>query len=298
MVKISVVMAAYNSAPTLPRAIDGLLAQTFDDFEIVIVDDGSTDATPTIVNGYAQREPRVRVISQANTGLTRALIRGCANARADVIARHDADDRSLPERLEKEYAALTASDDIVLASCGTRFIGPKDEELYIVRANGDEIRRSLLTDPPHKLHGITSHGSAMFRRDAYIRVGGYREQFRVAQDVDLWIRLAQLGRIAIVDDILYEASIGPANISTKNRPAQLASAGIAVRWRDDPRDEVLEGARNITRTKEVDEAAGYYFIASCLRRNNDPRWRAYAWEAVRRDPFHLRAWIRLLSPFK
>ena len=106
-----------------------------------------------------------------------------------------------------------------------------------------------------------------------------------------------MGRIAIVDEVLYEAGVAPQTISTRNRPAQVAAARAAVAWRDDPREENLRQAVSSGGVRDANEAGGYYFIAACLHRRKDPRWRRYAWEAVRRNPFHLRAWVRLLLPF-
>jgi glycosyltransferase involved in cell wall biosynthesis len=298
MATISIVMSVRDGAATLPSTLDSILAQTERDFELIVIDDGSTDATPRILSDYAARDARMRVITQENTGLTRALIRGCEAATSALIARHDCGDRSHPERLRKQRELLEANANVVLASCSTRYLAPGDEELYVVRADGAEVRRSLLHDGVDDIRGLSHHGSAMFRRDAYVRAGGYRAQFRVAQDLDLWVRLAQLGEIAFVPEVLYEARIEVGAISGERRAEQVASTRIALRLRDGGDAQLLEEAARIavqkTKSRRSGEALTLYFIASCLRRARNPRWRVYARQTLRRNPLLLRAWVLLL----
>lgn len=285
MVKLSVVMSVFNGASRLAPTLDSILGQSEPDFELIVVDDGSTDATPAIL--AAVSDPRLRVITQSNTGLTRALIRGCGEARADVIARHDAGDRSHPDRFRRQLDLLDADAGLVLVSCGTSYHAPRGERLYVVRADGGDVRRSLLADSVDAIRGLTHHGSAMFRRNAYLAAGGYRPQFHFAQDLDLWVRLARLGGIGFVDDVLYEARVDVDAISSTHRPEQVELARIALAIRDDPSraTELLAQAALIgpTRRRKTrrDLAKAFYFIASCLRREGDRRWRHYAGEAVR-----------------
>ena len=162
MTKISIVMPVYNAAPTLGDTIESILRQTEPGFELVIVDDASDDDTAQILARYAAGDARVRVLRNAeNAGVTRSLIAGCAAARGQYIARHDAGDLSLPARLEKQAALLDASSEVAFVACWTEFVGPELEHLY-------EHRGTL--DPTH-------HGSVMFRSDAYEKAGGYRAQF-------------------------------------------------------------------------------------------------------------------------
>jgi glycosyltransferase involved in cell wall biosynthesis len=291
-------MSVYNGAARLPATLESIRRQTMDDYELIAVDDGSTDATPSILASAALDDPRIRVVTQPNRGLTLALIRGCAEARAPVIARHDCGDLSAPERFEKQLALLR--DDVGLVSCFTRFVGPGGEHLFDAKAaGGEEIRESLLRDDVRSIRGLSHHGTAMFGRDDYLHAGGYREAFRFAQDLDLWIRIARHRRIAIVPEILYEASFDSGTISALRRDDQVALAKIAIAVRDGgDAAELLERARAIGAASHKptrrQEAQVLYFIASCLRRNADRRYRRYAREALRRDPLLLRAWLLFL----
>src|SRR5258706_542650 len=146
MTAISVVMGVYNGASTLESTLDSILGQTERDFEFIVVDDGSTDATPAILEAYAARDSHIRVIRQENAGLTRALMAGCAAARGVYIARHDAGDLSHPRRFEIQKRALDADAGIVFASCATQFAGPELEPLYVARPSGAAIEPASILD--------------------------------------------------------------------------------------------------------------------------------------------------------
>lgn len=296
MVTVSIVMPVYNGAGRLPSTMESILGQTMTDFELIVVDDGSTDATPVLLEQYSRRDARVRVIRQKNAGITRALIRGCDAAQAELIARHDCGDRSRPERLARERT-LFDDPEVVLAGCATAHFAPGGEALYTTTAQGADIRASLLREPVASIHGLPHHGSAMFRREAYEAAGGYRADFYFAQDLDLWIRLAQHGKVAITPETLYEAEIDIKAISSRNRPEQVASARVAISLRDGgdaarllPRVASIRPTERPARSRRS-EAMAYYFIASCLRRNGDPAWRGYLRQSLRCNPLQVRGWL-------
>jgi hypothetical protein len=273
MVRLSVVMSVYNGATSLEATLRTILAQA------------------------AAQDVRVHVISQENAGLTRALIRGCDAARAPFIARHDAGDRSHPERFARQLALIEQGH--VLVACATRYVDPEGNLLYHAAGDGETIRQSLLHDPMSRIQGMPHHAAAMFRRDAYVAAGGYRPQFRVAQDLDLWIRLAALGTIAISPDVCFESTIDPSGISSVARDRQILAGGIAVALRDGGNEhELLAHAARLVRPRRTSRrraADGHYFLARCLLAQGNPAWRARTWQALRRWPFHARAWWTLLS---
>jgi glycosyltransferase involved in cell wall biosynthesis len=300
---VSVVMSIYNAGDALARTVASVLAQEDCDLEFIIVNDGSTDSGGQVLDEFASADSRVRVIHQANTGLTRALIRGCLLARGEFIARQDADDISLPGRLARQVKFLRASPGHVAVSCQAEFIGPQGEFLF--RTTTDEVTlnrhlsetSSALTGPPH-------HGSAMLRAAVYRDVGGYRDAFYFAQDLDLWARLAERGQFGILDEALYVARLAPASISgsfTREQGTLAALITRAAAARRAGLDEApyLEAAKGIQRKPGNDIerrlAQGNYFIASCLRASAPEAAYAYYKQALRHDPRHWRAWVRCLQ---
>ncbi|HSY49335.1 MAG TPA: glycosyltransferase family A protein [Thermoanaerobaculia bacterium] len=305
---LSVVMAVYNGAGTLTATLDSILAQTHGDFECVVVDDGSTDDTPRILAAHASRHPRLRVITQLNAGLTRALIAGCTAAGGTYIARHDAGDLSDPRRFELQSRALDEDAELVFVSCWTEYVGPELEPLYAAHGTGVAGKPIRMIDLSRE-HGVTDgpthHGSVMFRRDAYLQAGGYRPQFYYGQDWDLWYRLGEEGTFQIVPEVLYTARVTPGAISSASRATQqkiarLSRMALLARSRGESEDSILEEAARIEPVRGKANRAradGLYFIGEALRRNGDPRARRYLGQAIVTWPPSAKAWIRYLQSF-
>ena len=226
--QVSVVMSVYNGADFLADSVRSILSQEGVDFELIVVNDGSSDSSAPLLDRFAEADSRVRVIHQDNRGVTRALVRGCALARGTYIARQDCGDLSLPGRLLNELRAMESEAGTALVSCATRFVGPQGEPLYDVAVSEADAMAGLLTLELQNLRGPAHHGSTLFRRDLYERVGGYREQFYFAQDLDLWIRLAEIGAHKALPDLLYQATFSPRSISSLQRRRQIASARIIL----------------------------------------------------------------------
>ncbi len=194
---VTVLMAVHNGERHLRESIESVFAQTFADFELLVVDDGSTDATPEILSRYA--DPRLRVVrNELNLGLTRSLNRGLAESRGRYVARQDADDVSAPERLARQAAFLDANLDVsLLASSHVR-----------IREDGSVIAvRSVPTDPTGIRWRLLflnafAHSSVMLQRADVQALGGFSEQFAFAQDYDLWSRFAFTGAVAVLPDPL------------------------------------------------------------------------------------------------
>lgn len=303
MVSVSVVLPVYNGARLLPATVESILGQTLSDLELIAVDDGSTDDSAAVLDAYAARDPRVRVVRQReNGGITRALIAGCDAAAAPLIARQDCGDVSRPSRLEHSLAVMRDA-QCVLAACEAEYLGPEGERMYVTNHAALDVRAALLRAQLDGLIGLPHHGTAVFRADAYREAGGYRPQFYFAQDVDLWIRLARLGEIRIVPEALYEARTDVAAISSRHRDAQVESATISLQLRDATSDAererllaraaAIRPRRNAKRRRR-DEAGALYFIASCLRQQSNRKWRRYALRSLERNPLQLRAWAILL----
>lgn len=199
---ISCVMPAYNAQRYLRSAIESILQQTWGDFELIVVDDGSTDQTLPILREYEKKDARVRPISRPNTGHTGAINDGIAAARGEFIARMDSDDLALPERFFKQLEFLRQHPEVVLVGASVELIDPYDIPIgeSIVPTTHSEIDAKLMEGSG----GTIPHPVAMFRRSAYDRVGPYRSKFNGSEDLDLWLRMAEIGRVANLPEILLK----------------------------------------------------------------------------------------------
>lgn len=310
---VSVVMACFNSEKTVQAAIQSLQRQTFKNWELVVIDDGSTDFTSEILSGVAKQDARIRVLSQNNIGLTCSLIRGCAEARSALIARQDADDLSMPRRLELQLQLLNSRPDVGFVSCFADYIGPENEYLSTVTrpADAEEATRKLLDEQM----GPPAHGTVMFRKSVYEQVGGYRPQFYYAQDSDLWLRMAQISLIGYVPQSCYQfrwhvESITGSGNRLQSEFGRLGQACLKARraglsevpWLEEAealRDSAVESRqRNFQKVLPLaiksSQLVMTYFIASQLAKNNDPRARLYLRDVLRKQPWHWKAWIRLI----
>jgi glycosyltransferase involved in cell wall biosynthesis len=219
---VSVILPVYNGEQYLAAAIDSILSQTYKDFELIIINDGSTDKSQALINQY--KDPRIIAVNQKNHGLVASLNRGIGMARGQYIARMDADDISLPERLAREVQSMDQNPHLVLL--GTNAIeidqqGKKSGELTYP-SNDSVLRLSLFSYTPF------AHGSVMFKTASVNKVGGYDPATWPAEDSDLWARLAREGGLANIDQALYKFRINPEGISLTNRESQIAKT-LAVR---------------------------------------------------------------------
>lgn len=221
---ITVAMSVMNGARFLHDAMASVLAQTTRDFELVVVDDGSTDATPAILAAHAAADARVRVLTQPNRGLVASLNRILAEARAPLFARMDGDDVALPERLAVQAAWL--ADHPVVVALGTGFV-PIDESGH----RGHPVRNvvtpaEVLADLPNG--PPLCHPSVVMRTDALRAVGGYRAAYRHCEDYDLWLRLSERGALANLPEPLLLYRHNPNQVSQRHVLEQ--KYGAAVAW--------------------------------------------------------------------
>jgi hypothetical protein len=190
-------MPVYEAAPYVGDAVRSVLAQTFTDFELLVIDDGSSDASAEVVESFT--DPRIHFVrNERNLGLTPTLNRGLSLARGEFVARQDADDLSEPERLARQVAFLDAHRDTALVGTWYRKIDA-DGRITAERrlpVRDAELRWAMLSYCP------IVHSAATFRRDVVLALGGYDERFVYAQDFDLWSRVAAHHRVANVPEIL------------------------------------------------------------------------------------------------
>lgn len=219
--KISVLMAVYNGSRYIAEAIDSVLNQTFTDFEFLIIEDGSTDNTLQILQDYANRDSRIKLIqNEQNIGLTKSLNKGLSLAQGKYIARQDADDVSLPHRFEQQVAVFEQNPAAVLVSCS----------LELIDATGKTVGKQLRQNC--QLHHIAwyllfynylaGHSQVMFAKQPALELGGYCEQRRYSQDYELWCRLIQVGEVVILPDILLQHRMHDQRVSMTKQSEQQA----------------------------------------------------------------------------
>ena len=204
--KVSVVCAWYNRADYIRDTVDSLLNQDFDDYEIVLVNDGSPDPrVREILDSYDA--PRLRVIHQENTGFVGAIRKALGNSTGEYIAVMGAGDASLPARLRVQAEFLDTHPEHIGLGCGLRE-AEVDRDWKIVKVR--DLRLKARPEITHeqvlgRIHSPFTHGEVMYRRSAYEAVGGYRPFFRFTQDLDLWCRMSRYGgKYAVIPDVLYE----------------------------------------------------------------------------------------------
>jgi len=194
--EVSVVTAFYNRSEAVQSSVQSLLSQTHPSFEVVAVDDGSTDGTAKALQAIG--DPRLHVIVQQNTGFTAAITHAIRASRGKFIAIHGAGDISLSRRLERQSELLRIRPDVGVVGCHV-----DNDDLFgqdpriLASPEGLPFFDTLLT------RNLFTHGEVMFRRDLYELVGGYRECFTFAQDRDLWLRISRHADYAIVPEVLY-----------------------------------------------------------------------------------------------
>lgn len=223
--QVSVLISVYNKRPYLAETMESILAQSFTDFEIVIVDDGSRDGSWELARKLADRDSRIRVHRhERNRGLAAAHNTGLSLARGEYLARWDADDLADPERLAKQVSYLDKHLDVDVLGTGTILIedGKIKPDIFTPPLCHSLIVWNLLFD-----RGIT-HGTSMVRRAALAGSGGYRGDYPHVEDLDLWLRMAGLVRFANLPDLLYSYRILPQSFVRSHR-LQQAEETVAIR---------------------------------------------------------------------
>lgn len=221
---VSVVMSVYNSSQYLRSALDSILKQSFRNFEIVVVDDGSTDSSPEIIYEYLRNTPQLKIHSQLHAGLVSAANKGCELAKGKYIARLDSDDVAFPERLRLQYEYLESHPEVVLLGGGTECIDHIGNRLFAMRWPGQSqgLANYLLVDC------AVAHTTVMFRRLEFLRLGGYRSAYRDSEDYDLFLRMEDAGVVENLPVLLCQYRLHPDQVSSMNYVQQVLSA-IAAR---------------------------------------------------------------------
>ncbi len=215
--RISVLVPIWNNAETLGHAIESILGQTLDDLEVLALDDGSTDSSRAVV--AAHDDGRVRGVALPHRGIAATLNAGLDEARAPFVAIQDADDWSLPERLERQLSVLEADPGVGVVGCRMRELDERG------RPRNSRIRFAVgdVTGTLMRFNMIPGT-AATIRRDVAVSVGGFDPGFRSAQDYDLWLRIADHHRVVCLPDELAVRSHGRTNVGAKRARAQVGES--------------------------------------------------------------------------
>lgn len=208
-------MSVYNGARDLREAIESILNQSFADFEFIIINDASNDNSPEIINEYAAKDNRIRVINnEFNLGLTKNLNRAIKESKGEYLARFDCDDISYPERFKMQAEFLDKNPNCALVGAWADIVDDNGKIMRTVKYPTDskDLKKVLISYNPF------FHSLAMFRKSAIDAVGPYDESWRFAQDYELWLRIAEKYNIANIPQVLlgYRETTGSITAS-KNR---------------------------------------------------------------------------------
>lgn len=266
---ISVVMPVYNVVKFLREAVESILNQTYRDFEFIIVEGGSTDGTVEIIRSY--NDPRVHIevlpvpgAASVHQWFVRSLNRGIEVASRPLIARMDADDVSLPQRFERQLEVFGEHPDLVLLGTGMDYV--TESHAVSRRRHSGAIYWSSRCGTELRVPSIP-HGSAMFRRAAAHAVEGYREQFIKAEDQDMWYRLAEQGKAAVLDERLFLYRINRMSILATDRSRGELYALLAA---DCAKERIVRGSDPLMRGEmlpAVPQADANYMQWHALQRN-------------------------------
>lgn len=210
---ITVLMPAYNAGAYIGEAIESVLAQSFRDFEFLIIDDGSQDDSLRIIQGF--QDPRIRVVSRPNKGLIASLNEGLALARAPLIARHDADDVCLPDRLARQYDFLQKNPQYLLVGSDAEYIDKDGNYVSLLKAPAGHSFEEIWQGRLEKCPFI--HPTVLFRKQAILEAGGYPKNALHFEDWLLWLRVMEHGPGCNLPEVLLRVRLNPESATLDER---------------------------------------------------------------------------------
>jgi len=221
---VSVAMSVYNAEPYLAKAIASILNQTFRDFEFIIIDDGSTDRSLKTLQKYAAQDQRIRLTSRENRGIPQTRNEILAQAQGEFIAVMDADDIALPDRFERQVEFLNQHPNVICVGGAFDLIDEQGHYLTLITVPTDDatIQKMALVG-----HCSICHPTAMIRRSALLQVFGYDEAFRQTLDLDLWLRLGEIGQLANLEQSVLRYRLHTRSVSGQRREEQRQSGRLA-----------------------------------------------------------------------
>lgn len=257
---VSVLLPVYNAGAVLVQAIESILKQDYAEFELLIIDDRSTDTSAATIRRYAAQDFRVRAIFHPqNLGLASTLNEGLHLARYDFVARMDQDDESLPNRLRVQLDYLTANPDVVVLGSFVYHMGakPKFDHLIELPITSIEIKAALAK------YNCMYHPSVMLRRKQILELGGYRSEFKNAEDYDLWLRVSKVHALANVPKPLLRYRFSVTGMTLSRKWEQLFYVYLALAaFEDEASSFDALKARASTMLKQMDQT---YFLTQVAK---------------------------------
>ena len=286
---VSVVMSVRNVARYVRLAVESVLAQTFSDFEFLIIDDGSKDETGRILKEYARTDTRIRILKGPERGLSMALNLGFEHAKAPLLMRMDGDDICLPTRFERQVAYMREHPECVLAGCRCELIDPEGRPIHEkpdTPLDHEQIEHLLL-----RMRWPIVHPAVAMRADAVAKTGGYLEKYLTVEDHDLFLKLGEIGKLANVDEVLlkyrqhFKSTVYTTAHSQSKNLVEIITAACARRGIAVPAEVELRPVENVT---EATHRRNWAWRA--LAAGNIETARHHAWGALRASPFSPESW--------
>ena len=292
--KISVIMSVYNGEKYLKEAIESILNQAFTDLEFIIVNDGSTDKSLEIIQSY--NDERIKIINnEKNIGLVKSLNKALQFVKGEYIARQDADDSSLPNRLKLQLEFLEKHPEVALLGTG----------IYVINENGETIERRIMHPNPKRslLKGNRFiHGSVMFKKSVIDEVGTYNETLRYSQDYELWLRISKKYDVRNLTAPLYKLRMHKSSILSRKVEEQQMYAVLAQKLAmNEIKEETLRDLQDnpplfYQTLNRSDKIMFHKAVAYNHAQNNDlPSLRRECFKAFKLNPFDLENNLQLLS---
>ena len=221
--ELSVMMPVYNGAKYLATALDSVLTQTFSAFELLVMDDGSTDETPAVLASYAARDSRIRVLRRPRQGQIATRNELLRLASSDIVACADADDICLPDRLARQLRAMSQDSRLsVLGTAMTSIDGSgRRRKAWRVPVGSDAVRAGL------ERRCCIGHPSCMMRRQSILAIGGYRPAYEAAEDYDLFLRASEHGKVDNLEAVGVLYRMHGESVSQRQAPRQAISVDLA-----------------------------------------------------------------------
>lgn len=291
---ISVILPTYNAAEYIVESVESLCTQTLDDFEVIVVDDSSTDETRSLVREHGDERFRIVKRNEKTGGLPGALNRGIRESTAPYIARQDADDRSHPERLADQVAFLEDTPEVALVGSSARLIR-SDGSIKDIR----RVRSAPTFDDLIEKNRFV-HGAVAFRRDVVEEVNGYSEAFEFSEDYDLWLRIAHDYPVRNLDSVRYDLRVHDESIYASELEKVKLYAAFArkrvLNRTDLSAANIRENIRLVYETFDSNERARFHteMAQALLRYGEHASARDHAQKGLRDTPSDAKLWIFLV----